>query len=68
MGKSLIVPFQEYSYTQPKYPCRNCVYYFVCGDNTRTHPCKGRLTKTEVNRHKKIGDAFDERIGRKMFT
>lgn len=31
----------------PKYPCRGCVYFQVCGDNTRTHPCEGRQTKTE---------------------
>jgi len=30
-----------------KYPCRNCVYFKVCGDNMRTVPCDGRMTKTE---------------------
>lgn len=30
-----------------KYPCRNCVYFKICGENTRTEPCKGRQTKTE---------------------
>ena len=32
---------------QPKYPCRNCIYFKACGDNTRTTPCKGRMTKRE---------------------
>ena len=30
-----------------KYPCRNCVYFKVCGDNMRTQECKGRVTKKE---------------------
>ena len=29
------------------YSCRNCVYFKVCGDNMRTEPCKGRITKRE---------------------
>ena len=32
------------SKTNIKYPCRNCVYFSVCGDSSRTEPCKGRLT------------------------
>ena len=30
-----------------KNPCRNCVYFAVCGDNTRTEICNGRQTKTD---------------------
>ena len=30
---------------QPKYPCRNCIYFKACGETTRTMPCKGRQTK-----------------------
>lgn len=30
-----------------KYPCRNCIYFKVCGENTRTKPCDGRTTKTD---------------------
>ena len=33
--------------TMPKYPCRGCVYYKVCGENTRTAPCYGRMTKRD---------------------
>lgn len=33
-----------------KYPCRNCVYFATCGDNSRTEPCKGRVTKSEKKR------------------
>ena len=32
---------------QPKYPCRSCVYFKACGDNTRTMPCDGRQTKRQ---------------------
>ena len=35
-----------------KYPCRNCVYFKTCGDNTRTELCKGRMTKSEQKRGK----------------
>lgn len=31
----------------PKYPCRGCVYFKVCGESTRTEPCYGRMTKRE---------------------
>ena len=36
-----------------KYPCKNCVYFAACGDNTRTEPCKGRMTKSEQKRGKR---------------
>ena len=32
---------------QPQYPCRKCIYFKACGDNTRTMPCKGRQTKSQ---------------------
>ena len=32
---------------QPKYPCRNCIYYNACGDKSRTMPCEGRKTKSQ---------------------
>lgn len=31
----------------PKYPCRNCVYFKACGDNTRTAFCGGRMTEKQ---------------------
>ena len=31
----------------PKYPCRNCKYFDVCGSNTRTEPCYGRELKNK---------------------
>ena len=37
----------------PKYPCRNCVYFAACGENTRTMPCSGRVTKTDAKKAKK---------------
>lgn len=30
-----------------KFPCRGCVYFHACGENTRREPCAGRKTKTE---------------------
>lgn len=33
-----------------KYPCRNCVYFNVCGYYTRTESCKGRQTKQNTNK------------------
>lgn len=38
---------------QPKYPCRNCIYFKACGDNTRTMPCKGRQTKSQKKKENK---------------
>lgn len=29
----------------PKYPCRNCIYFKVCGSTNRTRPCEGRETR-----------------------
>lgn len=36
-----------------KYPCKGCVYFATCGDNSRTELCKGRVTKSEKKRNKK---------------
>lgn len=33
-----------------KKPCVGCVYYTACGSSTRTVPCDGRVTKTEVKK------------------
>lgn len=33
-----------------KYPCQGCVYFPVCGSNTRTEPCAGRMTKSDRKR------------------
>ena len=35
---------------QVQYPCRNCVYYTVCGESMRTMPCDGRKTKSELRK------------------
>ena len=40
----------------PKYPCRGCVYFKACGENTRTMPCSGRMTKSEQKKQKKKED------------
>lgn len=36
-----------------KYPCRGCVYFSACGENTRTAPCTGRKTKREQKNERK---------------
>jgi hypothetical protein len=35
-----------------KYPCRGCVYFKKCGENTRVELCNGRKTKRELKREK----------------
>ena len=30
-----------------EYPCRNCIYFEVCGDTKRTEKCDGREVITE---------------------
>lgn len=35
---------------QVKYPCRNCMYFKVCGENMRMMPCNGRKIKSSVKR------------------
>lgn len=32
----------------PKYPCRGCIHFKVCGENTRTKSCSGRITKRQL--------------------
>lgn len=32
---------------QAQHPCRNCIYFSTCGENTRTEYCAGRVTKAE---------------------
>ena len=39
----------------PKYPCRNCVYFVACGQVGRTEPCAGRMTKTEKKKEVRNG-------------
>lgn len=36
-----------------KHPCQGCVYFSVCGENTRTQPCEGRRTKTDIKNERK---------------
>lgn len=35
-----------------RYPCRNCVYFDVCGLYLRTEPCSGRMTKRQQKKAK----------------
>lgn len=35
------------------YPCRGCIYFKVCGENMRTMPCNGRVTKTDKKKEGK---------------
>lgn len=34
-----------------RYPCRNCVYFDVCGLYLRTEPCRGRVTKRQQKKN-----------------
>ena len=43
-------------YTCPKYPCRSCVYFKVCGNSNRREFCAGRKTKRQQKREKQKGD------------
>ena len=38
-----------------KHPCIGCVYFKVCGENTRTEPCYGRKTKTDAKKERANG-------------
>lgn len=40
----------------PKYPCRGCIYFKACGDNSRTHPCEGRQTKSQKKTLSSVDD------------
>jgi hypothetical protein len=60
MGKVVLIPLQKYVSPSPVYPCRNCVYMFVCGSSTRTEPCEGRITKTMKNRSRNFREVTDE--------
>lgn len=37
----------------PIHPCQSCIYFKACGENTRTTPCNGRITKNEKKKEKK---------------
>ena len=37
---------EDAMYKNVKNPCKGCIYFSQCGDNSRTAPCKGRKTKT----------------------
>ena len=38
-----------------KNPCRGCIYFKACGENTRTAFCNGRQTKTDKKKAEKKG-------------
>ena len=38
---------------QPKFPCRDCIYFKACGENNRTEPCEGRETKSDKKKEMK---------------
>ena len=46
-----------------KHPCQGCIYFAVCGEHTRTEPCKGRKTKSEVKKEKALSNAATLRKG-----
>lgn len=44
-----------------KYPCRGCVYFTTCDENTRTAPCEGRVTKYERKNRKEQNNEKKDR-------
>lgn len=42
--------YHEEAKRSPLHPCVGCVYYATCGSTTRTMPCDGRKTKTELKK------------------
>lgn len=36
-----------------KHPCISCIYFKVCGSNTRTEECKGRKTESQKKMEEK---------------
>ena len=36
-----------------QHPCIGCIYFKVCGSNTRTEKCEGRATKSQKKREEK---------------
>lgn len=41
----------------PKKPCIGCIYFKECGETTRTMPCAGRKTKSQVKKERKNNHA-----------
>ena len=39
--------------TTVKYPCRGCIYFDSCGHHTRTEPCNGRKTRSDLKKESK---------------
>ena len=66
MGKVVLVPMHQFVMAEPKYPCRSCVYMFICGSSSRTEYCGGRITKTMANRHKNFKEVADETYRRRQ--
>ena len=44
---------EVYLMKKVKHPCRGCVYFTACGENTRTAPCKEHVTKSEQKNKKR---------------
>ena len=40
-----------------KHPCQGCVYFNACGENTRTMPCAGRVTKSQAKQQAKANNS-----------
>ena len=50
-----------------QYPCRGCIYYKECGESTRTMPCKGRTTKTDIKRRQQLIAEGEREQARRAF-
>ena len=68
MGQKVLVSFQEYRTVEPIRTCEKCLYFFVCGDYSRTEYCDERLVKTIHNAHKTMKEAVNEANRRRCTT
>lgn len=36
-----------------KHPCVGCIYFKECGTSGRTQRCEGRVTKSDIDKHRR---------------
>ena len=37
-----------------KKPCIGCIYFKACGNTSRTEPCEGRKTKSQIKKEYEV--------------
>lgn len=46
--------------SMPKYPCRNCIHFYACGEKSRTIPCYGRKTRKMERAEQKLAEKLQK--------